>query len=337
MPMKTPTKTLWLAGLAACLTTLPAAAQYPTFQEGSFIIKDFRFQNGQVLPEMKVAYITIGKPTGIPVLLIHGTAGSAKGMLAKDFADELFAPGKALDAEKYFIIMPDTIGAGGSSKPSDGLRAQFPSYNFADMVTAQKTLVSDHLKIPRLRLVIGNSMGGMVSWQWGVQHPDFMDALVPMASVPGPMAGRNWMLRRMVIDSVKSDPAWQGGNYTTQPPNLRLASAWFPKADACVDERIAGTRVGDANDTMYQWDASRHFDPTPELNKIKAAVLAINSEDDERNPPQLDLMKKGLERIGHGEVYMIPATDETTGHGTTFSAKHYEARLKAFLERVPVR
>ncbi len=347
----------WMAaagGLAWC-AVVPALAQYPAPQEGSFTIKDFKFQNGAVLPELKVTYLTIGKPTGQPVLMLHGTAGTAKGMLAKDFAEELFSPGKALDAEKYFIILPDVIGAGGSSKPSDGLRAKFPSYNFADMVTAQKALVSDHLKIPRLRLVMGNSMGGMISWQWGVQHPDFMDALVPMASVPGPMSGRNWMLRRMLIDSVKNDPAWQGGDYTTQPPNLRLASAWFamatfggekrlqklcgtgPQADACVDERLANTRVGDANDTMYQWNASRHFDPTPELNKVKAAVLAINSEDDERNPPELDLMKKGLERIGHGEVFVIPATDETTGHGTTFSAKYYGDRLKAFLEKVPAR
>jgi homoserine O-acetyltransferase/O-succinyltransferase len=348
-----PLRTMTLATVLAFASTGAALAEYPAPVEGSFTIPNFTFENGEVLPEMKVAYLTIGDPTGEPVLLIHGTTGSAKGMLAEGFADQLFGPGQPLDASQYYIILPDTIGAGGSSKPSDGLRAAFPAYTMVDMVNAQKALVSDHLGIPHLRLVIGNSMGGMVTWTWGTEYPDYMDALVPMASVPGPMSGRNWMMRRMVIDSVRNDPAWRDGNYTEQPEQLRIASAWFAiataggekrlqklgatsaMADAFVDERLANTKVGDANDTLYQWEASRTFDPTPKLKDIEAAVLVINSEDDERNPPELDLLAKGMAEIGHGEVFLIPSSDETMGHGTTFAARYYSDRLREFLATTP--
>ena len=218
-----------MAGLMSFTFAGAALAECPAPVE-STTIKDFAFETGEVGPEMKVGYLTIGDPKGQPILLIHSTTGSAKGMLAESFADELFALGKPLDAAKYFIILPDTIGAGNSSKPSDGVRAEFPAYTMTDMVNAQHALVSDHLKIPHLRLVMGNLMGGMVTWTWGIEYPDYMDARVPMASVPGPMLGRNWMMRRMVINSVRNDPAWQGGNYTDQPPNLRTASAWFAMA-----------------------------------------------------------------------------------------------------------
>lgn len=344
-----------LATAILALTSLAAsAAGYPPPQDGEYVIKDFAFHTGEVMPEMKVHYTTVGDPSGEPVLMLHGTAGSAKSMLSEGFAGALYGPGQALDATKYFIIIPDTIGTGGSSKPSDGLRAKFPGYNYVDMVKAQHALVRDHLGIDHLRLVMGNSMGGMLTWTWGIQYPDFMDALVPMASLPGPMSGRNWMMRRMLIDAVRNDPAWKGGDYETQPPNIRVANVWFgiatsggekrlqklgpngEAASAYVDKRLAEGKVGDANDVMYQWNASRDFDPTADLGKIEAALLVINSEDDERNPPELDTLAKGMAAIGHGEVYIIPATAETAGHGTTGGmAKLYEPQLKAFLEKTP--
>jgi homoserine O-acetyltransferase/O-succinyltransferase len=222
------------------------------------------------------------------------------------------------------------------------------------MVAAQYDLVKNHLGIDHLRLVMGNSMGGMLTWLWGTTHVDFMDALVPMASVPGPMSGRNWMMRRMLIDAVRTDPAWDGGNYKEQPPNLRSANVWYSiatsngeqrlaeightreAADAYVDQRLAEAKAPDANDALYQWNASRDFDPTADLSKIKAALLVINSEDDERNPPELDALEKGMAAIGHGEVYIIPASAETSGHGTTGSqAALYADRLATFLAGVP--
>jgi homoserine O-acetyltransferase len=330
------------------------AANFPEPKTNEYIIKNFAFHTGEVMPEMRVSYTTVGDPAGEPVLMLHGTTDSAKDMLTEGFAGALYGPGQALDATRYFIIIPDAIGTGGSSKPSDGLRAAFPEYNYDDMVAAQYDLVKNHLGIDHLRLVMGNSMGGMLTWAWGVTHPDFMDALVPMASVPGPMSGRNWMMRRMLIDAVRTDPAWDGGNYKEQPPNLRIANVWFSiatsngekrlakightreAADAYVDKRLAEATAPDANDAMYQWNASRDFDPTADLGKIKAALLVINSEDDERYPPELDTLEKGMAAIGHGEVYIIPATAETSGHGTTESQPAlYADRLAEFLAPVP--
>jgi homoserine O-acetyltransferase len=333
-----------------------SAADYPDPVTDSYVIENFTFHTGEVMPEMRVSYTTVGDPSGEPVLMLHGTTGSANSMLREGFADALYGPGQPLDATRYFIIIPDAIGTGDSSKPSDGLRAAFPEYNYVDMVNAQYALLTDHLGIDHLRLVMGNSMGGMLTWTWGIEYPDFMDALVPMASLPGPMSGRNWMMRRMLIDSVRNDPAWNNGDYTDQPPALRLANVWFSvatsngekrlarigntreAADAYLDQRLAEGTAPDANDAMYQWNASRDFDPTPDLDKIEAALLVINSEDDERNPPELDTLAKGMEAIGHGEVYIIPATDETSGHGTTGSmAALYAEPLARFLETAPKR
>jgi homoserine O-acetyltransferase len=352
---------IWkMAGGALVSTALIAvagvagAADFPEPKTSEYVIKDFAFHTGEVMPELRVSYTTVGEPSGEPVLMLHGTTGSAQSMLSDGFAGALFGPGQALDATKYFIIIPDVIGTGGSSKPSDGLRAAFPEYNFDDMVAAQYDLVKNHLGIDHLRLVMGNSMGGMLTWVWGVTHPDFMDALVPMASLPGPMSGRNWMMRRMLIDSIRTDPAWEGGDYKDQPPSFRIANVWFSiatsngeqwlaktgnsreAADAYVDERPSGATSPDANDALYQWNASRDFDPSPDLDKIEAALLVINSEDDERNPPELDTLEKAMAAIGHGEVYIIPATDETRGHGTTGSQAHlYADRLAEFLAGVP--
>ena len=331
-----------------------AAAGYPEPKEADFVIKDFKFHTGETLPKMKVHYRTIGDANGQPVILVHGTNGSGASFLSDGFAGAMFGPGQPLDATRYFIILPDAIGAGGSSKPSDGLRAKFPRYGYDDMVKAQYELVKDHLGIDHLRVVMGNSMGGMVTWVWGYTHPDFMDALVPMASLPSPMSGRNWMMRRMIVDSVRTDPDWDNGNYKEQPKNLTLQSVWFglatsggnlrlqeigstrEKADAYVDKQLSEAKAKDANDTMYQWDASRDFDPTNELGKIKAPVLAINSADDERNPTELGVLEPALAKLPSGKAYIIPESATTGGHGTTGSqAELYAEPLKAFLDSLP--
>jgi len=331
----------------------PAIAEFPEPKAGNFVIKNFKFESGAVLPEMNVAYMTIGNPSGAPVLITHGTTGSAKSMLGDKFAGNLYGPGQPLDAEKYFLILVDAIGAGKSSKPSDGMRASFPEQTLLDMVNAQKMLLTEHLGIDRLHLKIGFSMGGMLTWTWLTEYPDFMDGGVPIASLPGPMAGRNWMMRRMVIDAVRDDPAWKAGNYEEQPPMLKYMSAWFglatsngnlrlqklgatrKMADAVVDEKKANQKVGDANDIMYMWSASRNFDPSPKLGDIKAKVLLLISQDDERNPVELPMLKEGMAKIADGSVYVVPENDETTGHGTTYNAAYYSDKLGAFLAELP--
>src|SRR5260221_10164497 len=276
-------------------------------------------------------------------------------MLTPEFAGELFGPGQALDASKYFIILPDSIGAGKSSRPSDGLRAKFPRYNYDDMVAAQYRLVTDGLGVSHLRLVLGNSMGGMHSWIWGVTYPDLMDALVPMASQPTEMSSRNWMMRRMLIDAVRKDPDWNDGNYTTQPRSLQAANVFFriatnggtqayqkmaptrEKADQLVDDRLAAPFTADANDYLYQWDASRDYNPAPGLEHIQARLLVINSADDERNPPETGIMDRELKRVKNGRLYLIPASEDTRGHGTTGMAKFWKQQLQELLQTAPRR
>ena len=329
------------------------AADYPAPAQGDYVAHDFRFHDGSVMKELKLHYTTVGAKTGEPVLVLHGTAGIGMGMLNPAFAGELFGPGQPLDAAKYYMILPDAIGIGQSSKPSDGMRASFPHYDYDDMVTAQYELLTKGLGIQHLRLVIGNSMGGMETWVWGEKYPQFMDALVPMASQPTAMSSRNWMMRRMIIDAVRTDPAWHDGNYTEQPPNLRMANVWFgiatsggssayakeaptnAAADAALAKRKALPFTADANDFMYQWDASRDFDAAPELGKIKASVLVINSADDERNPPQTGLLEAALKQVSSAKYYLIPESAETTGHGTTSLAKFYQKPLAEFLASVP--
>src|SRR5215213_9670571 len=302
------------------------AADYPTPKEADWVAREFRFHTGEVMPELRVHYTTIGEPSGEPVLILHGTAGSGTGMLTPAFAGELFGPGQPLDASKYFIILPDAIGAGKSSKPSDGMRASFPRYNYDDMVLAQYRLMTEGLNLRHLRLVLGNSMGGMQTWIWGERYPDFMDALVSMASQPTEMSGRNWMMRRILIEAIRSDPDWNSGNYTTQPRSLRVANVFFgiatsggtlayqamaptrQAADKLVDERLAAPFTPDANDFLYQWDSSRDYNPAPDLERIKAPVLAINAADDERNPPETGIMERALQRVKNGRLYLIPAS-----------------------------
>jgi len=347
----------WRAALlaVALLGPLPALAQHPAAKEADWIAKDFRFHTGEVLAEVRIHYTTIGSPAGEPVLVLHGTAGSGTGMLTPAFAGELFAPGQPLDASKYFVILPDAIGAGKSSKPSDGMRARFPRYNYDDMVLAQHRLVTEGLGIRRLRLVLGNSMGGMHAWLWAVKYPDFMDAVVPLACQPSEMSGRNWMMRRMLIDAVRKDPDWKGGDYETQPRAVRVANAFWSivsiggsqayykaaptreKADKLLDERLAAPFTADANDFLYQWESSGDYNPAPGLGQIRASVLAINSADDERNPPELGIMERELPRVKGARLYLIPASEETRGHGTTGMARFWKAQLADFLAAVPKR
>ena len=259
-----------LAGIAlAFLAFAASAADYPAPKEGTWIARDFRFSTGEVVPELRLAYTTVGNPSGEPVLVLHGTAGSAASMLNPAFAGELFGAGQPLDANRYFIILPDALGAGKSAKPSDGQRAKFPRYNYDDMVTAQYRLVTEGLGIKRLRLVIGNSMGGMHTWLWGVKYPDAMDALVPMACQPTEMAGRNWMTRRMLVDSIRNDPDYQGGNYTSQPKAVRYANVFFgitTIGGTLAYQKLAPSR--DAADKLVEQRMNAPFTAVARLQRL---------------------------------------------------------------------
>ena len=342
-----------LAVLAILLAAPAAAAHYPKPQEGDWVAKDFRFHTGEVMPELKLHYRTIGDPKNPAVLMLHGTTGSGASQLTPGFAGELFGAGQPLDATRYFIVLPDAIGHGKSSKPSDGLKTKFPKYDYADMVDAHYRLLSEGLGVKHLRLVMGNSMGGMHAWLWAGKYPDFMDAAVPMAAQPTPMASRNWMMRRLIIDSIRSDPDWNGGNYTSQPKSMQRAAVFYSiatsggtlayaklaptreAADKLLDQRLATPFTADANDTLYQWESSGDYDATPLLPRITARVLLINSADDERNPPETGLTETAMKQVRNGAVYLIPASEETRGHGTTGNARFYTKPLAEFLQRLP--
>ena len=344
------------AALAIALTSLAAlAADFPAPKEGSWIARDFKFHTGEVMPELKLAYTTVGEPTGEPVLVLHGTAGSAASMLGATFGGELFGKDQPLDAGKYYIILPDGLGHGKSSKPSDRLRTKFPKYNYDDMVEAHYRLIKDGLGVRHLRLVIGNSMGGMHTWLWGAKYPEYMDALVPMASQPSEMASRNWMLRRLMVDTIRTDPEYKNGDYTEQPHSVKLVNTFFAvatnggtlafqklaptrdAADKLVDARLAAPFKADANNFVYQWDSSRDYNASPGLERIQAALLAINAADDERNPPETGIMERELKRVKNGRLYLIPASEDTRGHGTTGNARFWAKQLGDFLQTVPKR
>lgn len=342
------------AGLAL-LASAVFAQNHPPPKEGSWVAKDFRFHTGQVLPEVRIHYLTVGEPTGEPVLLLHGTAGSARSMLGANFAGELFGPGQPLDASRYYIIIPDNLGHGNSAKPSDGMRASFPRYNYEDMVDAQYRLVKEGLGVRHLRLVIGNSMGGMHTWLWGVKYPGEMDALVPMACQPSEMSSRNWIMRRLIVDSIVNDPDYNNGNYAKQPRSAQVASVFFglatnggdlalykaaptrAQADALLDVRLKAPFPADANDVLYQWASSGDYNPSPGLERIQAAVLAINAADDERNPPATGIMEREMKRVKNGRYHLIAASDQTAGHGTTGNAKWWKGEFASWLATVPRR
>lgn len=346
---------LFVALILGLPSVCAAAADYPAPKHGEWIAHDFKFHTGEVMPDVKLHYTTIGEATGIPVLVLHGTGGSAASMLTKDFAGELFGPGQPLDAGKYYIIIPDALGHGASAKPSDGLKTKFPRYDYADLVDAQYRLLSEGLGIKHVRLITGISMGGMETWLWGEKYPGYMDALVPMASQPTPMASRNWMLRRMMLEVIRNDPDYHDGNYTVQPHSMKLAAVFFriatsggtlnyqrsaptsAAADKIVDDMLAAPMTADANDFLWQWGSSADYDPAPQLAKIEASVLAINSADDERNPPETGLTERAINTLHHGKLFLIPASDQTSGHLTTGHARFYKEQLREFLENAPKR
>jgi homoserine O-acetyltransferase len=343
-----------IAALAFVLLSVVAtAADYPAPKRGEWIARDFKFHTGEIMPEVKLHYMTIGEPTGMPAVVLHGTGGSAASMLTPGFAGELFGPGQPLDAAKYYIIIPDALGHGKSSKPSDGLKTKFAQYNYSDMVDAQYRLLSEGLGIRHVRLIIGNSMGGMHTWLWGEKYPGFMDALVPMASQPTAMAGRNWMLRRMMLETIRNDPDYNNGNYLTQPRFMKIASVFFgiataggtlnyqklaptrEKADKLVDARLTAPMTADANDFLWAWGSSADYDPAPDLDKIRASVLAINAADDERNPPETGLTEWAMKHVKNGRLYLIPASEQTSGHLTTGNTKFYKQQLDELLQTAP--
>jgi homoserine O-acetyltransferase len=327
---------------AAAILTFGAttrAADYPAPVEGDFTIRDFHFHDGESLAELKLHYYTIGKPSATEaVLVMHGTGGTGKSFDSRGFGGELFGPGQPLDATKYFIIMPDAIGHGGSSKPSDGLRAHFPKYCYHDMVTADYRLLSEHLGVKHLRIAMGTSMGAMHSWVWGEMYPDFMDALMPLASAPVEIAGRNRLLRDMIMDAITTDPEYKNGDYDHPIHGLRAAQYGLSvmqssplqmqklnptrdKADEAFGKLMETAMKKDPNDMLYQFASSSDYNPEPELEKIRARLIAVNSADDEVNPPELGILERCMKRVKNGRFVLIPTSDETRGHGTHSVAK----------------
>ena len=358
-------KCLAICLVSVCLlgTGAAFAADYPAPVEGDFVAHGFTFAAGGTLDEMTLHYRTIGIPrrnaAGIvenAVLILHGTGGTGQGFLSRTFAGELFGAGQILDATRYFIVLPDGIGHGKSTKPSDGLHARFPHYNYDDMVRAQHLLLTDGLHVNHLRLVLGTSMGAMQCWVWGETYPDFVDGLVPLASAPTQIAGRNRVMRKMIMDSITQDPAWNHGEYTQQPheglvgainllmmmtssplqwqkqaPTRDAADQWY--ADQ-IRTRLAAT---DANDMLYQFDASRNYDPSKDLEKVTAPVLQINSADDFVNPPELGIVEQLMTRVKHGKFVLLPITDQTRGHGTHSLPAVWNSYLASFLASLPER
>ena len=350
---------MFLATLA--LTLLVAGGQTPTpsapaVAEADFVMKDFTFTSGEKLPELRIHYRTLGTPRrdaqGVvrnAVLIMHGTGGTGGQFTGRNFAGELFGPGQPLDASKYFIILPDDIGHGGSSKPSNGWRAKFPRYGYVDMVKAEHRLLTEGLGVNHLRLVMGTSMGGMHTWMWGGMYPDFMDALMPLASLPTQIAGRNRAWRRVVIDAIRNDPEWKGGDYTTQPQSLRTAAQmlWLvgsnplrrqaeaptvAEADRVLDAYVATyIKTGDANDILYALESSRDYDPGPALDRITAPLIAINSADDIINPPELQILEREIKRVRNGRAIVLPLSDRTAGHGTHTLAALWKEHLVQLL------
>ncbi len=344
---------LGLLGAAAL-----SAQQNPvlTPAEGDFVIKDFRFASGESLPELRLHYATFGRlerdargSARNAVLILHGTGGTGRQFLRDVFAGVLFGPGQLLDTSRDYVILPDGIGHGRSSKPSDGLHARFPHYTYDDMVRAHYRLLTEHLGVNHLRLVMGTSMGGMQTWVWGETYPDFMDALMPLASLPVEIAGRNRTQRKMILDAIRTDPAWQNGEYSSQPRGVTTAlyilmimgSAplqWQKVAptrvvaDSILDDYVrARLAQTDANDMLYYFDASRFYNPAPNLERIVAPLVAVNSADDEINPPELGIMEREIRRVKRGRYVLIPISDKTRGHGTHTLAALWKEELARLL------
>jgi homoserine O-acetyltransferase len=343
--------------LSLLAASFASAVDYPAPIDGDYTIRDFKFASGETLPELRLHYRTLGKPekdargkTTNAVLITHGTTGSGAQFIRPEFAGELFGKDQPLDATKFFIVLPDGIGHGKSSKPSDGMHAKFPRYGYVDMVEAQYRLLTEGLGVDHARLVMGTSMGGMHTWLWGELHPDFMDALMPLASLPTQISGRNRAWRRMVIDAIRNDPAWNGGEYKTQPPSLRTAAEmlWLMSSNPVLRQKDAPTlgktdevldkfveqivKTDDANDVLYALEASHDYDPGPNLEKIQAPLLAINSADDQINPPELGILEQEIKRVPHGRAIVIPFSDKTRGHGSHTLAALWKDQLADLLK-----
>jgi homoserine O-acetyltransferase len=338
------------------------AADYPTPVDGDVTLRDFRFASGEILAEVRIHYRTLGTPQrdkqGVvrnAVLILHGTGGEGGSLVRRGgagdlFAAELFGAGQPLDANRYFIILPDNLGHGRSIKPSDGLHAKFPRYGYRDLVLAQHRLLTEGLNVNHLRLVMGQSMGGMHTWLWGETYPDFVDALMPLASLPGPISGRNRMWRKAVIDAIRTDPEWKGGEYASQPRGLRFAAQilflmsssplqrqkaapTLQTADEIFERGVSASLARlDANDLLYAVESSFDYDPTPILEKIRAPLLAINSADDLINPPELGILEREIIRVKHGRAIVVPIGPETIGHGTHTKAAVWKQHLDALLK-----
>ena len=348
--------------LATSASAQAAAGWSNAGKQSDFVVKDFQFTTGEVLPELKLHYTTLGQPrkdaqgkVRNAVIILHGTGGSGRSFMSATYAGELFGPGKLLDSSKFFIVLPDGIGHGGSSKPSDGLRAKFPKYTYDDMVVAQHKLLSDGLNVNHLRLIMGTSMGCMQAWVWGYKYPTFMDGLAPLACVPAQIAGRNRMIRTMAMDNIRNDPTFNGGNYTAQPPGLRGAMQMLyimgtapllqhtqaptrDKADEVIRTYLDGRMKNtDANDFLYQFDSSRDYDPSSHLTQISAPTLYINSADDFVNPPELGLAERYAAMMPNTKFILLPISPDTRGHGTHSLPKIWDASLSDFLSKLKER
>ena len=342
---------LLLAGAAR------AAEPWPGQAEGDAVFRDYRFRSGEVLPELRLHYMTLGTPQrdaagaiGNAVLLLHGTSGTGRQYLMPSFANELFGPGQPLDLARYYVILPDGVGRGGSSKPSDGLRTRFPHYRYTDLVESTHRLVTEHLGVTHLRLVMGGSMGGMHTWMWAGMYPDLMDVAVPMASQPVRISGRNWLSRRIAIEAIRRDPGWHGGDYTTPPtqwlvtqPAGRLSTASVTALQAAAPDVAAGDALYarmaadagrlDANDALYATEAVMDYAPEASLPRIRARLVAINSADDDVNPASLHVMEPAVAGIPGARYVLVPATAETRGHFTYEQAVFWKAALAEALGR----
>jgi homoserine O-acetyltransferase/O-succinyltransferase len=352
-----PTLRIFGLVLSMLAASFASAADYPAPTEADYTIRDFKFASGETLPELRLLYRTLGKQekdaqgkTTNAVLIIHGTTGSGAQFIRPEFAGELFGKDQPLDATKFFIVLPDGIGHGKSSKPSDAMHAKFPRYGYLDMVEAQYRLLTEGLGVNHARLVMGTSMGGMHTWLWGELHPDFMDALMPLASLPTQISGRNRAWRRMVIDAIRNDPAWSDGDYKTQPPSLRTAAEmlWFMSSNPVLRQKDAPTlaktdevldkfveqivKTDEANDVLYALEASHDYDPAPNLEKIQAPLRAINFADDLINPPELGILEREIKRVPHGRAIVIPFSDKTRGHGSHTLAALWKDQFADFLK-----
>jgi homoserine O-acetyltransferase/O-succinyltransferase len=348
-----------IAAAFVCIATIGAtrAADYPPPTDGDYTIHDFKFTSGGALPELRIHYRTLGKidkdaegKSRNAVLIMHGTTGNGAQFIRPEFAGELFGKDQPLDATKFFLVLPDGIGHGKSSKPSDGMHAKFPRYGYIDMVEAQYRLLTEGLGVNHARLMMGTSMGGMQTWLWGESHPEFMDALMPLASLPTQISGRNRAWRRIIIDAIRNDPSWNGGEYKTQPPSLRTAAEmlWFMSSNPVLRQKEAPTlaktdevldkfveqivKADDANDVLYALEASHDYDPGPNLEKIRAPLLAMNSADDLINPPELKILEREIKRVTHARAIVIPTSDKTRGHGSHTIASLWKGRLVSLLK-----